>query len=204
MKRYAFASILLALSTIAHANGLPVTENAVFTYNGQEITISRVSTLDQSTISALTQTTATCSDPCLSPMSVAPSIRTIGEMDVIDFLSTTVASGGGYLVDARSPQHHAQGYIPASANIPTATLAISNPYRDEILVALGAEQFQGVFNFADAVSLVIFDAGPATQDASALILELLSAGYPPEKIAYYRGGMQVWTTLGLTTVTAAQ
>jgi len=201
MKRIALACSLLAFSTAAQAEGLPVTENAVFTFNGQEITISRASTVEQSTISALTQTSATCTSPCLSPMTVASDVPTIGELDVLDFLSTSVESGDGLLVDARLPQDRAQGYIPASVNIPTTTLSPNNPYRDEILVALGAEQFQGIFNFNNAISLVVFDAGPATQDAPALILDLLAVGYPPQKIAYYRGGMLVWTTLGLTTAT---
>ncbi len=204
MKRSAWVCTLLAFSTVAQAQGLPVTENAVFVFNGEEITISRVSTLEQSTISALSQTTATCNSPCLTPMSAASGVPTIGELDVLDFLSNAVASGDGLLVDARRSDDRAQGFIPASVNIPTATIAPSNPYRDEILIALGAVAFEGVLSFTDAMSLVIFDAGPATLDAPSLIADLLSAGYPPEKIAYYRGGMQVWSTLGLSTVSAVQ
>jgi len=102
------------------------------------------------------------------------------------------------------PDDRAVGFIPASVNIPSATVSPLNPYRDEILMALGAEQFQGIFNFDDALTLVVFDGGPATQDAPALITDLLDAGYPTDKIAYYRGGMQVWTTLGLSTIEGAQ
>jgi len=29
---------------------------------------------------------------------------------------------------------------------------------------------------------------------------LLKFGYPPEKIKWYRGGMQAWETVGLTTI----
>ncbi len=29
---------------------------------------------------------------------------------------------------------------------------------------------------------------------------LLALGFPPEKILYYRGGMQAWQSLGLTVV----
>jgi hypothetical protein len=32
------------------------------------------------------------------------------------------------------------------------------------------------------------------------IRAMLREGYPPEKILYYRDGMQGWSTLGLTTV----
>jgi hypothetical protein len=204
MKRTVLACTLMAISTASAAELLPVTADAVFTFNGQEFTISRASTIDQTTITALSQTSATCPSPCLSPMVVARNVPTMGELEVIDFLSNQVESGEGLLIDARLPTDRALGFIPASVNIPAATVAPTNPYRDEILMALGAEQFQGVFNFTDAMSLVVFDAGPATQDASTLITDLLAAGYPTEKIGYYRGGMLVWSTSGLSTDAATQ
>jgi rhodanese-related sulfurtransferase len=204
MKRTALACILMAFSTVCAAEMLPVTANAVFSVNGQEFTISRVSTLEQTTISALIQSSPTCIAPCLSPMTAAPNVPTLGELDMIEFLSTQVDSGDGLLIDARLPEDRALGYIPASVNIPTATLAPTNPYRNEILLALGAQHYEGVFSFTDAISLRVYDSGPATQDAAALIVDLLVAGYPPEKIGYYRGGMQVWKTLGLSTMAATR
>jgi hypothetical protein len=108
------------------------------------------------------------------------------------------------MIDARMPEHRALGFSPASLNVPAATLAPTNPFRNEILMALGAEQFDGRFDFTDAISLVVFDGGPATEDAQTLITDLIAAGYPTDKISYYRGGMQVWATLGLTTQQVAQ
>lgn len=204
MKRTALACTVIACSTALAADTLPVTADAVFSFNGQEITISRVSALPDTTLTALSQTSATCQSPCLSPMAVGVNVPTLGELDVIEFLSRDVDAGNGLLIDARLPDDRATGYIPASINIPAATIAPSNPYRDEILMALGAEQFQGVFSYSEAMSLVIYDAGPATQDAPTLVTDLLAAGYPPEKIAYYRGGMLVWSALGLSTQGASQ
>ncbi|SMX40017.1 rhodanese-like domain-containing protein [Octadecabacter ascidiaceicola] len=204
MIRTASVCTFMAIATASAAELLPVTADAVFTFNGQEFTISRASTIDQTTITALSQTSATCPSPCLSPMIVARNVPTLGELDVIDFLSNQVEAGEGLLIDARPPEERAIGFIPASVNIPAATLAPTNPYRDEILMALGAEQFQGVFNFSDVLSLVVFDAGPATQDASKLVTDLLAAGYPAEKIGYYRGGMLVWSTSGLSTESTIQ
>jgi len=204
MKRTFLACMLMTLTSVSLADTLPVTADAVFTFNGQEFTISQVSTLNETTVSALSQTNARCQSPCLTPMKVAANVATFGELDVIDFLSTQVGSGSGLLIDARLPEDRVLGFIPASVNIPTATVSSENPYRDEILMALGAEQFQGVFSYTDAMSLVVFDAGPGTTDASVLITDLLDAGYPPEKIAYYRGGMMVWSTLGLSTTGATR
>lgn len=206
MRRTALACTLMAFSTVCAAETLPVTANAVFTVNGQEFTISRVSTLEQSTISTLIQLSATCISPCLSPMTAAPNVATLGESDVIEFLSSQVESGGGLLIDAQLPDDRAMGYIAALVNIPAATLASSNSHRDEILMAQRAKHFQGVFSFSDAISLMVYDSGPATQYAATLIVDLLAAGYPPEKIeiGYYRGCMQVWTTLGLSTRAATR
>jgi hypothetical protein len=65
--------------------------------------------------------------------------------------------------------------------------------------AMGARSFEGSLNFADALPLMVFDDGPSTTDAPNLINSLLALGYPAEKISYYRGGMLVWTALGLNT-----
>ncbi|MBU2992517.1 rhodanese-like domain-containing protein [Octadecabacter sp. 1_MG-2023] len=204
MNRTAFACTLIGLATVSAAETFPVTADAVFTFQGNEIVISRTSVVDPTTITALTQISATCATPCLSPMTVAENVATLGELDVIQFLSSQVETGDGLLVDARNPDQRTVGIIPASVNIPATTVSPENPYRNEIIMALGAEQFEGIFDFSDVMTLVVFDAGPATNDAQTLISDLLGAGYPPDKIAYYRGGMQVWTTLGLTTAEPPQ
>jgi len=199
MKRTILACTFIGFGTAAAADTLPVTANAVFTFNGEEIVISRTSGIDPATIAA-----PTCQSPCLTPITVANGVATLGELEVIDFLSTEVETGDGLLVDARLPADRAASFIPASVNIPSATLAPENPFRNEILMALGAVEFQGIFDFAEARSLVVFDAGPATQDAAMLIADLLDAGYPADKVSYYRGGAQVWAMLGLSTESADQ
>lgn len=204
MKRTALACTLTLLASVCAAESLPVTADAVFTFNGQEFMITRSSDIDPNALNAITQVNSTCINPCLSPMFAAEGVVTFGELDVINFLSSKVQDGDGLLVDARLPENRASGFIPASVNIPAATVAPANPFRNEILMALGAEQFEGIFNFADAANLVVFDDGPATQDAPLMINDLIKAGYPADKISYYRGGMQVWAMLGLSTETAAQ
>jgi hypothetical protein len=43
-----------------------------------------------------------------------------------------------------------------------------NPLLPDILAALGARSMFGAYNFSDAMTLVIFDAGPTTMDAAQL------------------------------------
>lgn len=83
--------------------------------------------------------------------------------------------------------------------MPTSLVQPENPYLSDIMLALGARSFEGTLNFSDAMPLIIFDDGPTTLDAPALITQLLGQGYPADKISYYRGGMLVWTALGLNT-----
>lgn len=199
MKRTVLACICGILTGSAWAQSLPVTPDAVFTFNGEEITISRSATLPQDSFDVVSRAFSDCPAPCLSPMTVAPGVATFGELDVITFLSNDVDGGTGLLVDARLPEDRHTAFIPASVNIPSATVTPENPYRDDILQALGAAKFQNLISFDNAKTLVVFDDGPATQDAQIFILDMIAAGYPAEKINYYRGGMQMWTTLGLTT-----
>lgn len=44
---------------------------------------------------------------------------------------------------------------------------------------------------------------PAAGTLSATIKGLLEIGYPAHKILWYRGGMQDWESLGLTTLKPA-
>jgi hypothetical protein len=52
-------------------------------------------------------------------------------------------------------------------------------------------------SFAGAFSLVIFGSGPDDGTARDAIQHLLGAGYPANKIKYYRGGASTWSALGL-------
>ncbi|RUM76239.1 MAG: rhodanese-like domain-containing protein, partial [Sulfurovum sp.] len=57
-----------------------------------------------------------------------------------------------------------------------------------------------VFDFSNAKTLVMFCNGMWCGQSPASIAALRKFGYPAEKLKYYRGGMQDWHILGLTTV----
>lgn len=50
------------------------------------------------------------------------------------------------------------------------------------------------------MALTFYSGGVWSSDAPAAIGHLLTAGYPPEKLFYYRGGMQAWLHIGLSTI----
>ncbi len=137
-----------------------------------------------------------CPSKCLQPMQAASGIATIGELEVLDFLDSFASRGRGLLVDARLPEGFAAGTIPGAVNVPFATVQPDNPYRDDLLNALGV---QGN-DFSNAFSLVFFAGGADADEAPRALRSLLDAGYPAEKLSYYRGGLKSWLALGLTTV----
>ena len=103
------------------------------TINGKVIEISRIQDTSHRLTNEYAKTSRPCPPFCIHPMSAAPGVTTIGELEVLDFLEREVASGKGLLVDARVPEWFAKGSIPGAVNIPFPTLAETNPFRDEIL-----------------------------------------------------------------------
>ncbi len=165
---------------------------------GQTLVIERIQDTSHQLTGEFTKTSRACPPFCIHAMSAGEGVETVGELEVISFLETTVARGQGLLLDSRMPDWFAKGTIPGAVNVPFATLQESNPYRDEILKALGAETDGTAWDFAAAKELLLFCNGPWCDQSPRAINALRSAGYPAEKIKYYRGGMQVWLLLGLS------
>ncbi len=194
--RAAFALVLAATASGAQEQ---LTEaKASFIFNGERVQISRDIGQAAPFIATFTSRGDTCGAPCIAPMQVAEGVATLDEGQVLNFLVNEVAGNRGLMVDARLPQDRAAGFIPGTVNLPYSTMDPTNGFRRDILIALGAREFEGVFNFADARQLLVYDLGPSSNDAGLLVQNLLAAGYPPELIRYYRGGMQVWSVLGFS------
>ena len=62
------------------------------------------------------------------------------------------------------------------------------------------KQEDGSFDYSQAKTLAMFCNGYWCGQTPALIRAMLEMDYPAEKMKYYRGGMQAWTSLGFTTV----
>jgi rhodanese-related sulfurtransferase len=170
----------------------------IVTLNGEQIVIERNQDQSHRLDSEFSKTSRPCPPFCIHPMSAAPGVTTIGEIEVMDFLEQKVATGKGLLIDSRLPEWFLKGTIPGAINVPFTTLESSNPYRDEILKALGARQSATGWDFSSAMDLVIFCNGPWCDQSPRAIRNLTDAGYPASKLNYYRGGMQLWLLLGLT------
>jgi len=65
---------------------------------------------------------------------------------------------------------------------------------------LGAWRRDAFWDFDSVKTLVLFCNGPWCAQSSTTLKDLLKIGYPARKLLWYRGGMQDWESLGLTTV----
>ncbi|MGH1367936.1 MAG: rhodanese-like domain-containing protein [Maritimibacter sp.] len=166
--------------------------------NGEQIEIERIQDTSHKLSNEFSETSRPCPPFCIHPISAAPGVSTVGELEVIDFLEKSVAAGKGLLLDTRLPEWYTKGTIPGSVNVPFATLQPENPYRDQILQALGGLKTGDGWDFASAKELTVFCNGPWCDQSPRAIQNLLDAGYPAEKLKYYRGGMQVWMLMGLS------
>ncbi len=205
------AALLFSLAAPLPAEELEVKITAELasvevTHAGKKVTIQRNQDQGNHVIEAYAATSRPCPPFCVQPMQLAPGVETIGELELLDYLQRREAGDERILViDSRTPDWVARGTIPGSVNIPWNEL---NPQRgadpfsiSEILEGrFGARSQEGLWDFSGAKTLVMFCNGPWCGQSPANIRTLLKFGYPAERIKWYRGGLQGWENLGLTTV----
>ncbi len=200
LRNYGLVACGLALATPLPAQETTATNVA---FDAAAASITQAPTADLARLGPLASRPSGCGDFCLAPTLAASGVATVAEPEVIQFIAQTVSSGGGLLIDARHRDNRDGGAIAGSTNIPVAVLAPDNPYRIDILMALGAQRSGNTLTYDRAASVMIYDGGPADGQAAALVAALLDAGYPAERISYYRGGMLVWVALGLSVAETA-
>ena len=151
------------------------------------------------------KTSRPCPPFCIQPMVLAPGVETIAELEVMDYLKKMAAGDDSILViDSRTPDWTKKGTIPGSINIPWTKLNSSKA--DPISIGdIMEEQFNvggddDDRDFSKAKTLVMFCNGMWCGQSPNNIKSLLGMGYPADKIKWYRGGMQSWEVLGLSTV----
>ncbi|MGV6825656.1 MAG: rhodanese-like domain-containing protein [bacterium] len=129
------------------------------------------------------------------------TVNTIGELEMIDYVKQKSAGDDKLMIiDSRTPDWvKRSGVIPTAVNIPftefkesTTTMEIME---DQFDVLVGE-----TFDFSNAKTLVMYCNGNWCAQSPTAIKKLLAMGYPAAKLKYYRGGMQSWTSLGLTVV----
>ena len=173
---------------------------------GKKVTITRNQDQKNMIIPAFAKTSRKCPPFCIQPAVVAPGVETIAELEVLDYLVRMSAGDDSILViDSRTPDWVKKGTIPGAINLPWTAL---NPAKGadpisigEILVdQFGAKDLEGLWDYSNAKTLVMFCNGMWCGQSPNNIKNLLKFGYPAHKIKWYRGGMQDWEILGLSTI----
>ncbi len=202
MRPYGLLVMLAAACTVAlHAEHVDITEGLPYVdvtdEKGRTYRIER----EQRPGSYLTNTYALTSRPSppffVQPFEVTEDVETFGELELLDFIKQRK----GVFIDARLPNWYYKAAIPTAVNIPFKLFLSDTPERKKIL-----ESFGVVFDetdepdFSHAKTLLLYCNGAWCGQSPTAIRALMEMGYPAEKLKYYRGGMQSWQLLGLTTI----
>lgn len=204
---------ILTLPVSAHADGhdlkvkiTPTLSSVTVTHQGEKVVIKRNQNSKNTITQAFAKTSRPCPPFCIQPMKLAPGVETIGEVELLGYLQRK--EGGDktvMVIDSRTPDWVKKGTIPGAINLPWTKL---NPARgaDPMSIAeimedeFGAVQLEGLWDFSNAKTLVMFCNGMWCGQSPNNIKNLLKFGYPAHKIKWYRGGMQAWEILGFNTV----
>ncbi|MDG4812226.1 rhodanese-like domain-containing protein [Hydrogenovibrio sp. 3SP14C1] len=194
----------------AHDLDVKITEKlaeVTVKHNGQPVTIMRNQDQQNQIDEDFALTSRACPPFCLQPMNLLPGVKTIGELEMLDFLKRKAAGDDSILIiDSRTPDWVAKGTIPSATNIPWTKLfpqsSSFEPLEVEGILTFqfGASVVDNIWDFSHAKTLVMFCNGPWCGQSPTNIKALVSMGYPAHKIYWYRGGMQAWHAAGLTTV----
>lgn len=204
------ASLVFSSAAFSAAvNITPDLESITVQHGGKSVTIMRNQNEKNTVNPAFAKTSRKCPPFCIQPSTLAPGVETIAEAEVIDYLKRMNDGDNSILVvDSRTPDWAAKGTIPGAVNLPWTKL---NPAKGADPISIGeimegsfnAKNLEGLWDFGDAKTLVMFCNGMWCGQSPNNINNLLKFGYPAHKIKWYRGGMQDWEILGLTTVKAA-
>ncbi len=175
-------------------------------HDGKDVKITRNQDNKNTVKPAFAKTSRACPPFCIQPSELAPGVETIAEREIIDYVAKMSNGDSSILViDSRTPDWVKKGTIPGAVNIPWTKL---NPAKGADPVSIlellednfGVTESEGLLNFSKAKTLVMFCNGMWCGQSPNNIKNLLKLGYPAHKIKWYRGGMQDWEILGLTTV----
>jgi len=154
-------------------------------------------------------TSRPCPPYCIQPMQLAPGVETIGELELLEYLKRLGKDAGVMVIDSRDGDWPLRsGIIPGAVVMPWQELHPAHTDAEKIAETLvfrfGAARHGSLWNFENAKTLVMYCNGPWCGQSPTNIKQLLAMGYPAHKLKWYRGGMQDWKMLGLSTVAPKQ
>lgn len=219
-------SLVFGLTSAVYALEIKLTEDldaVEVMHNGELVRVQRIQDPEHELKGGFAKTSRKCPPFCIHAMEAAPGVTTVGEVEVFAFMQHQLKDGTGVMVDARLPAWHQKGTIPGSVNIPFTVFNQDpdDPELVQVLKRLGGVPrgevgsftrrleelglFEGDrktsrWDFSHCKAVLLWCNGPWCDQSPRAIRGLVRLGYPADKLYYYRGGMQMWQILGLTTV----
>ncbi len=197
MKLSYFAAFAIS-TALASANHADITAGLSYVNvkaDGKTYKIERVNTPN----TYLNNTYALTSRPSppffVQPFIVTEGVETYGELELLDFISKK----RGVFIDARLPNWYFKSAIPGARNIPFKLFLSPSAELNKVLKSLGGVKKNGAWDFSNAKTILLYCNGAWCGQSPTAIHALAKLGYPKDKMKYYRGGMQSWQLLGLTT-----
>ena len=139
----------------------------------------------------------------LQPIKLHKDLDTYGELETLEFIKQMQTRNDMLLIDSRKEKWYGYMTIPGAINIPFDYFKYRDIHEFEFehgLKEMGVKILDedGHYDFTQAKTILVFCNGPWCSQSPKMIHALLEVGYPPQKIKWYRGGMQSWLGAGLT------
>ena len=145
MKRSVLAGVVLMFTSTAMAVDVKLTPERDFVeviHQGKLIKVMRIQDQDHRLEGGFAKTSRKCPPFCIQPMQVTESVRTVGQVEMFDFMEKELLDETGVIVDARTPAWFERGTIPGSINIPFTvfSLDVDDPELIDLMYTLGAKR----------------------------------------------------------------
>ncbi|WP_419764834.1 MAG: rhodanese-like domain-containing protein [Arcobacter sp.] len=169
--------------------------------NGEKFTLMR----NQTAGNKISDLYVTTNRGVSQPMILAEGVETVGELEFIDLMKKAQTNDMIAVIDSRKPGWFAKLRIPGAINVPFTNFNEKDTAIEMMEDEMGVIQKEdGTLDFSEAKTLALYCNGYWCGQTPGMVknakFALLKMGYPAEKIKYYRGGMQAWTSLGFTVV----
>ena len=183
----AFAASLIFSANVSAGKPVGITPkmmDAAVQHDGKTVKITRNQDNKNTVNPAFAKTSRPCPPFCIQPAVLAPGVETIAEVEMIDYI-TKMSNGDNSIlvVDSRTPDWVKKGTIPGAKNIPWTKL---NPAKGADPVSIleimesevGVTESEGLLNYSNAKTLVMFCNGMWCGQSPNNIKNLLKFGYP--------------------------
>lgn len=138
----------------------------------------------------------------ISPMNLHKKIETYGEMEVLAFIEKMQDNDNMLFIDTRDEEWYEYNTIPGAINIHYVYIMMQKTFPEEYKVSLeklGVMVTKKSYDFSQVKTILLFCNGSWCSQSPKMIKALLALGYPPQKMKWYRGGMDDWLGLSMTT-----